>query len=1233
MPTPSRLDFDAGAVPSIVLSPASPLQPSYASGARGTSPARGGEEGGGAPPSAPPAGGSADGSVEGTDRAAEGARAAATAGGGNSAPSTSRDPSSSSFSPPSNPDRRPSTAPSPSPSFTSPSSPSSNPLNPFPSPSPSSESRTFFSSLASSIPNPLSSFSALNLGSLLPSKLPGTPTMQVVSVGGASSSEGESEGEEEGEMESGGKRGRNGRNGEENGGIEGKGSMDLRIEEAADGKTFVSDRPFPPSPSSPSKPPFSALTRIPSSAAFVAASREGRVHPLTLEAVARRDSEGEALRLVRERKETERRRENSSEETEGGTAPSAGGGGGGGGGRPGGALLRKQSWTAASQAAVRMATGGLGGGRSESPVQMGGSDGEGGGSMGRRKREVSGRGLGLVGEEGEGEENAGVLPPRPAPISVSTSAARQASVDTVVPPLSASSTASFASANASTPQPATPTTASGSSSALPRLSTGSSRRSASLSLSSSSPAIPSPAPSETTKRKKSLFSRFRSSSRSVSGSSVQTVTPSTPGFSGAGGSGQSPRVSEFGARLESPGVESPGLPRTSTASAREGAGGKKGEGGEGGGGRGEKGEKVKMAKVKAKGKSTKDFGRLFLAQELVIPPAPSSSSSSSPPSSAFRPPPYPTGAGGTADDSASQHSLPLADNASQHSSYAPTFDDAASATAGAGGGGQKSGSASASGGKKKKNAVWAIKFSEDGRYLAVGGKDGVVRVWEVLSTPEDRHAVLNPSYSSSSSPPNPPFTPSVPSDSPSTLDSPPLSRTATSQPPPPAPSASPRKKCSSSSTPSGSGATTTEEGEKPPASGLPVFGSKPVREFRGHEADVLDLSWSKNNFLLSSSMDKTVRLWHVSRSECLCAFQHLDFVTSIAFHPKDDRYFLSGSLDCKLRLWNIPEKRVHIWTELPELITSVAFTRDGKLAIAGSFVGICMFFEVETFRYHSQFAAKSSRGKNSKGKKVTSLCAFPRQTSAGERLLVTTNDSRIRLYHTKERVVETKYAGHENTSSQIRASFSDDGRFIITGSEDRHVYIFASGLEEPEQGSGVFNLHRKHKDGSGYECFPVSAHIVTAALFAPTPTRQLLAQAGDPIFADGHTHVAPLALAQTLSSASSSSTMAENLVPAKSIEGVGEGGGKGLKLGGAEDAIVVVADDETGVLSIYRNSTVPPPSGSSFSSFSAHPESTGPGSGFSVSSMTNGGTVTAASSSGGAGLSREGSKRWSKGGR
>ncbi|KAJ2845693.1 WD repeat-containing protein 44, partial [Coemansia erecta] len=80
----------------------------------------------------------------------------------------------------------------------------------------------------------------------------------------------------------------------------------------------------------------------------------------------------------------------------------------------------------------------------------------------------------------------------------------------------------------------------------------------------------------------------------------------------------------------------------------------------------------------------------------------------------------------------------------------------------------------------------------------------------------------------------------------------------------------------------------------------------PFRSYVGHAADVLSLSWSKNGFLLSASMDRTVRLWHPHRPECLCTFRHRDIVTSVAFSPRDDRLFISGSLDCRLRLWDIP---------------------------------------------------------------------------------------------------------------------------------------------------------------------------------------------------------------------------------------------------------------------------------------------------------------------------------------
>ena len=36
------------------------------------------------------------------------------------------------------------------------------------------------------------------------------------------------------------------------------------------------------------------------------------------------------------------------------------------------------------------------------------------------------------------------------------------------------------------------------------------------------------------------------------------------------------------------------------------------------------------------------------------------------------------------------------------------------------------------------DAIWAAEFSLDGRYLAVAGKDQIVRVFAVISTPEER---------------------------------------------------------------------------------------------------------------------------------------------------------------------------------------------------------------------------------------------------------------------------------------------------------------------------------------------------------------------------------------------------------------------------------------------------------------------------------------------------------------
>lgn len=336
-------------------------------------------------------------------------------------------------------------------------------------------------------------------------------------------------------------------------------------------------------------------------------------------------------------------------------------------------------------------------------------------------------------------------------------------------------------------------------------------------------------------------------------------------------------------------------------------------------------------------------------------------------------------------------------------------------------------------------AIWTMKFSPCGRLLATGGQDSMLRIW-VIKSASTYFDDMRQKYADVRVSPAP---------SQESLNS------ATSE--------------NSASDLLASGSTEEE---------LAPFMPKPFCTYRGHSADLLDVSWSKNYFILSSSMDKTVRLWHISRRECLCTFQHIDFVTAIVFHPRDDRYFLSGSLDGKLRLWNIPEKKVTMWNEAQNcLITTANFCHNGKFAVAGTYDGKCIFYNTEQLKYYTQIHVRSTRGKNARGRKITGIEPLPGE----DKVLVTSNDSRIRMYDLRDLTLTCKYKGGANNSSQIKASFSPKCRYIVCGSEDHFVYIWKTQHE-------YFKFSSARRDRNDYwEALKVHNAVVTAAIFAPNP--------------------------------------------------------------------------------------------------------------------------------------------------
>jgi len=142
--------------------------------------------------------------------------------------------------------------------------------------------------------------------------------------------------------------------------------------------------------------------------------------------------------------------------------------------------------------------------------------------------------------------------------------------------------------------------------------------------------------------------------------------------------------------------------------------------------------------------------------------------------------------------------------------------------------------------------IWCMKFSPCGRLLATAGQDRILRIWVLKSAFnyfQDMRSRCNADNKASPTPSQESLVSQHSAEDPVTMaykDSDPRS----------------------------------------------PFVERPFCTYSAHTSDLLDVSWSKNYFILSSSMDKTVRLWHISRKECLCCFQHIDFVTAIAFHPR-----------------------------------------------------------------------------------------------------------------------------------------------------------------------------------------------------------------------------------------------------------------------------------------------------------------------------------------------------------
>uniref|UniRef100_I1R2J2 Uncharacterized protein n=2 Tax=Oryza glaberrima TaxID=4538 RepID=I1R2J2_ORYGL len=340
-------------------------------------------------------------------------------------------------------------------------------------------------------------------------------------------------------------------------------------------------------------------------------------------------------------------------------------------------------------------------------------------------------------------------------------------------------------------------------------------------------------------------------------------------------------------------------------------------------------------------------------------------------------------------------------------------------------------------------SIWSIKFSPDGRFLASGGEDRVVHVWRVVDDGAPPSSMSPELLSSSQS--LPPLAPHGDGGLAAQLSRKLRARRW--------------KSCKD----------VLPEHVVVPDTAF-ALADEPVCSLEGHLDDVLDLAWSMYSLLLlSSSMDKTVRLWDTEAKACLKLFPHNDYVTCVQFNPVDDGYFISGSLDSKVRIWSVAERQVVDWSDLDDMVTAACYTPDGQAAIVGSHKGSCRFYKTADCKLNqeAQIDMNISKKRKSHVKKITGFQFAPGNPSE---ILVTTADSQIRVFNGI--TVLQKFKGFKNTSSQISASYSGDGRYVVCASEDSNVYVWRRATSPGgAAGGGVAVKAKTWRTSRAYECF------------------------------------------------------------------------------------------------------------------------------------------------------------------
>lgn len=205
-----------------------------------------------------------------------------------------------------------------------------------------------------------------------------------------------------------------------------------------------------------------------------------------------------------------------------------------------------------------------------------------------------------------------------------------------------------------------------------------------------------------------------------------------------------------------------------------------------------------------------------------------------------------------------------------------------------------------------------------------------------------------------------------------------------------------------------------------------------LETFQRNEASIWAVTFAGGpNRFATASHDWMVALWDVNTPTAPLHVMegHKSAVQSLAMSPRD-QYLISGSADKTVRLWNLETLQSRRrYRGHRDFVTALAFAGDGKLFAAAALDGRIRVWSTRSTRTRRQFRGHQG--------KVAALAFSP----VGDLLVSAGEDGTVRLWDTRRGKAVRALTGH--TGGATAVAFAHDGQRLASAGANGQIRLWA----------------------------------------------------------------------------------------------------------------------------------------------------------------------------------------------